>query len=204
MAEEGAGGEGPRIGPEVRFLGIALLIVFALYAIVGVFLPERLYRWVLYGHVIGALLFMLSHGVSAAIVYRLRGERDPDRVAVLLDLSGSSYLGLSLSLVAILATGIAMGVMAGWWQRGWFWASLVVFFGMAFAMTPLAATPANKVRQALGLRFPSRMVTMEPAEQPPTPQELDALLTSLRPTLNAAIGIGGILILVWLMMFKPF
>jgi hypothetical protein len=36
------------------------------------------------------------------------------------------------------------------------------------------------------------------------PQALEAAIMSGRPILLAAIGLGGLVVLTWLMMFKPF
>ena len=70
-------------------------------------------------------------------------------------------------------------------------------------MTPLVATKYNKVRRALGLRvmFQSKRERKAP---PPKPEEVPGFLAAARPMLAAGIGMGGIAIVLWLMMFKPF
>lgn len=164
------------------------------------------YVWIVWGHIASALLFMLGHGAAASVALRLRAEREPQRVSALLDLSRASFNVGMLGLVFILATGIALGVMGGWWQWGWFWASLGLFLAISFVMTPLTATPYNRVRQALGLRAPQAFINrrMEVPDRPPTPEELEALLARARPVAAAIVGVVGIIVILWLMIFKPF
>ncbi len=173
-----------------------------------VFMPTRggnvVYRWIVFVHVGAALVFMLAHGASTSVAFRLRRERDVARLGALLDLSGASYWAMSLSFVAILATGITLGLMAEWWRTAWFWTSLVLFFAITFVMTPLMAVPYNKVRVALGLDLPMGRKWKGPAEELPKPKDVEGLLGSTRPVAVAAVGVIGILIILWLMMLKPF
>ncbi len=98
-------------------------------------------------------VFLLAHGVSAGVGFKLRRERDHTRIAALLDLSASSYtMMMAISFVWILATGGILGWLGGWWTRVWFWTAIVVLFVITGFMTPLVATKYNKVRRALGLR----------------------------------------------------
>ncbi len=53
------------------------------------------YRWIVFVHVGAALVFMLAHGASASVAFRLRRERDVARLSALLDLSGASYWAMS-------------------------------------------------------------------------------------------------------------
>ena len=41
-------------------------------------------------------------------------------------------------------------------------------------------------------------------QEPPDPEELDALLRSPHPFVLTVIGVGGLTVILWLMMFKPF
>ena len=43
-----------------------------------------------------------------------------------------------------------------------------------------------------------------PPVEPASAAELDALLTGSQPVLLTVIGFGGLLLILWLMMFKPF
>ena len=48
---------------------------------------------------------------------------------------------------------------------------------------------------------PNRAAT---AQDAPTEQELVSLLAATRPVLVTVIGGGGLAVILWLMMFKPF
>ncbi len=162
-------------------------------------------RWIVFVHVGAALFFMLAHGASAAVVFRLRKERDVQRVGALLDLSRTTYRGISVTLLTLLATGIALGFLGSWWGRGWIWASLALFFVITFAMTPLVAIPYNQARRMLGLKLPTP--SREPVEaptEPPSPDDLAPILAGPRPMAAAVLGLVGIPVILWLMMFKPF
>jgi len=50
-----------------------------------------MYAWVVFLHVLGAFAFVMAHGVSANVVFRLRHETQRERIAALLDLS-TTYL----------------------------------------------------------------------------------------------------------------
>ena len=164
---------------------------------------DVLYPWLVFLHVLGVFVFLLAHGGSAGVGFKLRRERDHTRIAALLDLSASSYKMMAIGFLWILATGGVLGWLGGWWMRGWFWAAIIVLFVVTGFMTPLVATKYNKVRRALGLRvmFQSKRERKAP---PPKPEEVPDFLAAARPMLAAGIGIGGIVIILWLMMFKPF
>ncbi|MFQ5918790.1 MAG: hypothetical protein ACE5I4_01935 [Thermoplasmata archaeon] len=162
------------------------------------------YQWIVFAHVGSALVFMLSHGASAAVAFRLRTERDESRIRALLDISAASYWGLSLSLLAVLATGVTLGVLGEWWRLAWFWTSLVLFFAITFVMTPMMAVPYNKLRVALGVNLPMGRQWKGPDDGRPRPEDVEDILASASPVAAAWIGVVGILLILWLMMFKPF
>ncbi|HEY5538353.1 MAG TPA: hypothetical protein VIL58_02280 [Thermoplasmata archaeon] len=164
---------------------------------------DDLYAWLAFEHVLGVFVFLLAHGVSAGVGFKLRREKDHARIGALLDLSASSYTMMALGFLWILATGGILGWLGGWWTRAWFWTAIIVLFVVTGFMTPLVATKYNKVRRALGLRvmFQSKRERKAP---PPKPEEVPGFLAAARPMLAAGIGMGGIAIVLWLMMFKPF
>ena len=57
--------------------------------------------------------FFIAHGTSMAVAFRLKRERDPERVRALLDLSGwaTALPGATLAPLGFVA-GIAAGFMA--------------------------------------------------------------------------------------------
>lgn len=166
-----------------------------------------LHSWIVFVHVASVLVFLVAHGVSAAVVLRLRTERDPAAVRTLVDLSNRSTLAMSVGALAWLVAGIVAGFTgnagAGWWTIGryWIWASLVVAIVLMGIMTPMGRFYLNKVRAAVGV---DPKTGAYDATHQVDPQALETAIRSGRPMLLVIIGVGGTILLTWLMMFKPF
>lgn len=159
------------------------------------------YPWVVLAHVIGSFGFVLAHGVSAFVAFRLRAARSPEQVSTLMDLSGSSLGVAYASLLVILVSGIAAGFMGDWWGRPWIWISIGLLIAIATAMFLVGTKYYVQVRHAVGQAAPQdpKDATFEPV----SPDALARLLDSRRPELLAAIGGGGLTVLITLMVLKP-
>ena len=154
-------------------------------------------------HVLGVLIFVLAHGVSVFVLFKLRSERDPTALRSLLDLSRSS---LGLALIGFLMWflgGILAGFSGNWWTSGryWIWASLLIAIVITGVMTPMGRLYLNRVREALGVDVKTGKAN--------TGFQVDGAavetaIASGQPTLLAAIGLVGLGVLLWLMMAKPF
>jgi hypothetical protein len=166
-----------------------------------------LHHWIVFVHVAGVLGFLVAHGVSAGVVLRLRSERDPAAVRTLVDLSRRSMVAMSVAALVWLVAGIVAGFTgnsgAGWWTSGryWIWVSLALALAIVIVMTPLGRLYLNRVRAAVGVD--PRTGAVDSSFQV-SPQALDAAIGSGRPMLLATIGVGGVIVLAWLMIFKPF
>ena len=164
----------------------------------------QVYQWLVFTHVLGVFGFLLAHGASAAIAFRLRGEREVASARTLLDLSRGSAIVANASLLALLAAGIAAGFVGRWWGRGWIWVALGLLILISLAMTGVGSRPLTRVRRLLdetGFRGakgdPNTSATI------PIDQQLAVALSAIKPWLLTAIG-GGLAVILWLMMFKPF
>jgi hypothetical protein len=155
-----------------------------------------MYSWVVFLHVAGVFGFLLAHGVSVAVLFRLRTERERERISTLIELSSSSMTGFYASIVVLLTAGIIAGFIGNWWRMGWIWVSLGLFIAIAVAMYPLATAYFRQLRRAIGLRASGAPMASD--------EELDELLASGRPLVIAAVGFGGLLLILWMMIFKPF
>jgi hypothetical protein len=161
------------------------------------------YPWVVFVHVASAFVFVFAHGVSAFAAYRVRAERDPERIRALLDVSTSGIQAMYAALVLLIVAGIAGGLMRGWFAQGWIWAAIGVLVVEMFAMYGLASRYYGGVRVAVGLPA-SNAPKGTPPPPPANPQELAALLDSRQPDLIAGVGVIGLLLIIWLMVVKPF
>jgi hypothetical protein len=160
-----------------------------------------MYPWLVFLHVIGVFGFLMAHGVSAGVYFALRRERNVDRIRLLLQMSSGTIRVMGGSLLLLLATGIIAGFMGQWWSQGWIWLSLILLVVLYFAMAGLGTRTLNEVRQGVGL--PSAY-GQPPRPEMLGPEELDALLNRAQPMRLVVIGFGGLAVIAWLMMFKPF
>lgn len=162
--------------------------------------------WLILSHVLGVLAFVLVHGASAIVAFRLRSERDPVRVRALLELS-NAYLNWAYgALTVLLVSGIGAGIAGSWWTSGrlWLWVSVgllvVIFVGMYGVATP----HFDALRHAVGLPTFQDVRAHRDPPPPATDRELASLLDSRRPAVVALIGLGGISLITGLMVLKPF
>jgi hypothetical protein len=160
-----------------------------------------MYPWLVFLHVIGVFGFLMAHGVSAGVYFALRHERQIDRLRWLLQLSSGTARVMLISLLVLIVTGIIAGFMGQWWSRGWIWLSLILLVVLYVAMGMLGSRLLNQVRQGIGL--PSSY-GQPPQAKPLSAEELNALLDHIQPTRLTLIGFGGLAVIAWLMMFKPF
>ena len=150
--------------------------------------------WV-FVHLVGVFGFLLAHGVSVSVLFRLQKERNPDRVNQLIELSGSSTRAFYASLVVLLAGGIVAGFVGHWWSQGWIWAAIGVLVLTSLAMLGMARPYYRRVG------FVAR--AMAGGTQAVTGEQFDEILGSSRPRAVAGIGSVGLLLILYLMVFKP-
>jgi hypothetical protein len=163
--------------------------------------------WLILLHVLAVLGFLMVHGVSAFVLFRLRQEHDRERIRTLLDASASTQNLLGLFLLVFFASGVLAGLAGpNWWNNGtlWLWVSLAVFIGVMIGMTAFGAAYLNGLRVALGLPTTRQRALAADAPVPVDDAALAALLASPRPMIVAVIGIVGLAVITWLMVSKPF
>jgi plastocyanin len=153
------------------------------------------YQWWVYVHLAGVFGLLVSHGVSVAVTFRLRAERDPARAVILLEMSSSSLTAFYISLGVLLLGGFVAAFDGGLWGYGWIWASLVTLVVVIAAMYALARPYYHRIRfVATALAEGSRAVT---------PEQFERLLKGPRSLSVAAVGFIGLALILYLMLFKP-
>ena len=154
-----------------------------------------MHLWIVYGHIHGALAFMHAHGASAAVVFRLRSERDPAAVRLLLGLSKMTLPLAYVSLLLLIVAGVWAGIDMGAFNNGqmWLWTAVGVLIVIFVTMFALVSPTFYRTRDLLG-----------DGSTPVDQAALDARLSSSRPMAGVIIGLIGILIILWLMVLKPF
>jgi uncharacterized membrane protein len=160
-----------------------------------------MYQWLVFLHVLSSMAFMLGHGTSIAMAFAIRKERDRQRIATMLDLSGSSIGLMFIGLLVLLVTGVINGFMGQWWKFGWIWTSLGLLIVITVLMGIRGSNYYTELRKAVGTASREG-----PAGEPASQEEIEKVLASApgRAIEMAVMGFGGIAIIVWLMMFKPF
>jgi small-conductance mechanosensitive channel len=161
------------------------------------------HSWIVFIHVVGVILFLIGHGVSVFVAWRLRTERDVASIRTLLDLSRRSIGVMSIGLVTWFLGGILAGFSGSWWTSGqlWIWASLVLAIVVVGMMTPMGRFYFNRIRTAVGV---------DPRSNAADPNfvvdqgAVDAAIASGNPMLLTVVGVGALVILAWLMIVKPF
>jgi hypothetical protein len=151
-----------------------------------------LYRLLRFLHILGAFGFIAAHGATATVTFVMRREREPERIRTMLDLSRSTRHLMYSSFLTLLGAGIAAGIIGGWFRSGWWiWTSLALLFVLFAAAFPLAVPYFRAIRRELDREVTDRAT-------------LDALLASPRGLFLAWFETIGLLIIIYLMVFKPF
>jgi hypothetical protein len=160
-----------------------------------------MYRWWLWAHIVFVAGFLLSHGMSAAMGLRLRQEKSSDAIRGLTRLSKQTNNFTYGFLLLIMLTGISMGFQNDWWRFAWIWVALGVLIIAIGAMNGLSR-PYHNVRVAAGIQAP-RSRGNGPAVAASS-EQLEQVVARANPWPISIVGAVAILILIWLMVLKPF
>jgi uncharacterized membrane protein len=153
------------------------------------------HRWWVFLHIAGAFGFLMAHGVSAYVTLRLPRERDPARVSHLLELSASSVGFMWNSIGLLLLGGILAGFTGHFWGQAWIWAAIVVLVAVIAAMYAMGTTWAKRLRTISAAKAGGTEAVSK--------EQFEEILHSKRPYTIAGIGFAGLLLILWLMIFKP-
>jgi len=153
------------------------------------------HRWWVFLHIAGVFAFLMAHGVSTYVTLRLPRERDPRRVSQLLELSASSVGVMWNAIGVLLLGGILAGFTGHFWGQAWIWVAIAVFVIVMVAMYAMGTTWAKRLRTI--------SAAMAEGTEAVSPQQFEEVLASRRPYTIAGIGFVGLLVILWLMIFKP-
>jgi hypothetical protein len=155
---------------------------------------DVVYQWLVFAHLVGLVVFAMCHGVSIFSAFRIRGLRDTAAVRDQLALASQSSRVMYIGLLLLAIGGIGAASSANYWGAAWITWSIVVFIAVIIAMYAVAA----------GYYYPLRdLVNGKDGVAPVEGEALAKALDTRRPELLMAIGGGGLLILIWLMVLKP-
>jgi hypothetical protein len=161
------------------------------------------YPWIVLLHVAGAFIFVIAHGASVWVVNAVAREKDARRIGALADLSSFSLTAAYIGLLLLLIGGIWAGIVRSWFSSLWIWAALVLFFAVAIAMYMVATPFFKRLRIALGQRTMG-LPKDAPDPIPATDAEVVAIAASAPANVLNLVGGAGLLVILWLMVVKPF
>lgn len=146
----------------------------------------NLYVWLKFFHVLSVVTFLFTHGITAGTSLALRGPVSQASRG-LLKLSQASSGASYPSLLVIVVTGVWMAFAGHWWGQAWPWAAIVVLVAVLGAMVWIAR-PYYQARDS--------------ATQ--ADEVVADRLSRARPIAAFWVGGVGLLVLVFLMVIKPF
>jgi hypothetical protein len=162
------------------------------------------YNWWKFLHVASVLAFVATHGVSVVVLYRMRRERDRRKLEDLIAFSGSTVRPMYICLLAIIVSGVFLGRSPINWFGGipgnplsslWLWSAIGVLLLTSLLMSVVAAPYFKRVTEACAVR-----PTGVPRK---SDEELDEILRGPTFFVVNLIGLGGLLVILYLMIFKP-
>ena len=157
-----------------------------------------MYQWIVFLHILGVFWFLLAHGVSLYVAVRVQREKDIHGIQALLGLSASAVMASLIGLIVLLAAGVALAFMGSWWSQGWVWASLGVFVLIWASMSIFTGPAFRRARMAAGFTGPTTVNESSVSEK------LPQAIAELRPMIPMVIGGVGLIVILWLMVLKPF
>jgi len=142
-----------------------------------------MYRWIVFIHIASVLGLLLVHPVT--IAFHLKQERDRVRSRELLEVSEAARAVRWLFFGLVIVSGVVLGIAGSFWSSAWFWAALVIFVLIGVVMNQYGGRAIDRIAD-----------TQDDAE-------MERLLTRFRPWILALTGSGGLLVILYLMLFKP-
>ena len=153
-----------------------------------------MYQWLVFTHMVGLVVFAMCHGVAIFSAFRIRALRDSAAVRDLLELANRSSRLMYLGLLLLAVGGIGAASSANLWGAARLTWSIVVLIAVIVAMYAVGGSYYYPLRALVGGKD---------GAAPADGEALARALDSRRPEILLAIGGGGLLILIWLMVLKP-
>jgi len=142
-----------------------------------------MYQWIVFVHIASVLGLLLVHPVTVA--FHLKEERNDVRIRELLEVSEAASTLRWIFFGLTVASGIALGFMGSFWGTAWIWAALIIFILIGVVMNLYGGRTIDRIAD-----------TRDDAQ-------MERLLSRFNPWVLAVTGAGGLLVILYLMLFKP-
>jgi uncharacterized membrane protein len=130
-----------------------------------------------------------------AATVMLRRFKEPQQVAGILQMSAATVGAFYLSTLVLLVGGVGAGVVGQWFDQGWIWVSLGLLIGVGILMFPMGRRHFRRIRMVLELMETGTAVSRD---------DFVRVVSSGNPILTAGTGFVAVLLIVYLMVLKPF
>jgi 4-hydroxybenzoate polyprenyltransferase len=141
------------------------------------------YQWIVFIHIASVLGLLLVHPVTVA--FHLKEERDDLRIRELLEVTEAASTLRWIFFGLVIASGVLLGFLGSWWASTWIWIALAIFVLIGLVMNLYGGRMIDRISD-----------TRDNAE-------MERLLSRFRPWILAVSGAGGLLVILYLMLFKP-
>lgn len=159
--------------------------------------------WLIFLHILSALTFFLAHGTAVAMAFQLRRETDFARIRAMLDLSATTFMTMVVAFLVMGLSGLTLPFMMKLWGKGWIWASVILMLVVFFHMMFMNDKRYKHLRRMVGLPY---MIggNKFPAEPPASQADVETYIKKLKVTDLVIVGYVIPMLVLWLMVFKPF
>ncbi|MDH5225022.1 MAG: hypothetical protein OEW46_09665 [Actinomycetota bacterium] len=155
-----------------------------------------MYRVWVFVHLVGVAGFLVTHGVSMWALFAVRAtDGDRERILEWCETSKRTTTPMYVSLGILLLGGVAAGIDAALFADWWLLGSLILLVGLTAMMSVVASPYMKRLREG-STRWADGSFTM-------TDDELRATLDGPATMIIAASGSIGLLVILYLMVFKP-
>jgi len=159
----------------------------------------------LFLHISFSFMFFFAHGTSLAVAFRLPVEKDPKAREALLAITGITIAPMYGGFFGMAVFGVALGIIIPWWKQIWWWLSIVLMLGAFVWMIWYSRKFYSPIRKALGLTYVSGFANEKPATGTTVAKkEIDRLIAQTKPRMMAWVTSIITILVLYLMVFKPF
>lgn len=159
-----------------------------------------MYSFVVFIHVLSVIIFLLAHGVSITVFFLIRRQPSVERTRILMEVRKAAVPVMMIAFLVLILSGIGAASIGQWWSRGWVWASIGVLVGIFLAMGFMGRTYFDRIQN---LFQPAKRTENTVAAVLHT-QDLVPVLRNSHPRILSLIGVSGLVVILYLMMYKPF
>jgi len=152
-----------------------------------------MYVWVVYLHILVIFVFLIQHAAEIWVSFKLREQKEPEGIfAIYAFMSNNNVRNLRITYSLIIITGITAGFITPWWT------ALGVMIGIWIVMKRVSSIYLYAVdaiaEHALKNREDASAIN----------KFKNDLKARREPEILSVTSVLGGLIILWLMMFKPF